>query len=322
MRKRIWGVAASSIGTVAAIGAGTLVAAVRQTSHFTLRRREIPVLAPGAEPFTLLHISDLHLVPTQRRKIEWVKELAELQPDLVISTGDHMADSAALPSVLEALEGLLDVPGAFVLGSNDYFAPILKNPLRYFLDEAHRATPEDRLEKLPTPLLIESFEKRGWLDLTNARAEVEVRGTRVELVGLDDPHIDRDEMPAPREDAAGSEAGASSAAGSVLRLGVVHAPYRRALDALYEDGAQLILAGHTHGGQVGFPTGTAIVANCDIDRRRASGLNGWPGPRPDHQGGEESAWLHVSAGLGNNPYTPVRLFVPPEATLITLNPQL
>ena len=89
----------------------------------------VPVLAPGQRPLRVLHVSDLHLVPTQRRKIEWVRALAGLEPDLVVDTGDNLAHLDAVPAVLDALGPLLERPGAFVMGSNDYYAPMLKNPV-------------------------------------------------------------------------------------------------------------------------------------------------------------------------------------------------
>jgi predicted MPP superfamily phosphohydrolase len=74
-----------------------------------------------------------------------------------------------------------------------------------------------------------------------------------------------------------------------------------------DDGCRLILAGHTHGGQLRVPFYGALVTNCGIDRARARGLSRY-----------ENAWLHVSAGLGTSPFAPVRFSCPPEATLLTL----
>lgn len=320
MAARVWPALASAAGTAVAAGVGVAAWSFNEASRFTLRRRLVPVLPDGSAPLTLLHISDLHLVPTQRRKIEWVRSLAALEPDLVISTGDLMADSAALPSVTEALTELLEVPGAFVLGSNDYFAPRAKNPLRYFAADTRAQVRPDKLQRLPTAAMVEEFTRAGWLDLDNARGEVEIGGLRIEMVGVDDPHLDYDDMPT-REGARGAGAagfGGGGGGAPVLRLGVAHAPYRRILDGFRDDGVDLVLAGHTHGGQVCLPNGRAIVTNCDIDPERASGLHGWPGARPDRRGGADSVWLHVSAGLGTSPYAPFRLSCPPEATLLTL----
>ena len=103
-----------------------------------------------------------------------------------------------------------------------------------------------------------------------------------------------------------------------LHLGVTHAPYRRVLDQMHADDVDLAIAGHTHGGQLALPFWGALVTNCDLDTRRAKGLHGWPGPRPDQPGGAGSTWMHVSAGLGTSPYAPVRFACRPEATLLTL----
>lgn len=263
----------------------------------------MPILPSGSAPLRVLHVSDLHLVPTQRDKIAWVRDLAAEAPDLVVTTGDNMAHPLALPAVLEAYAPLLERPGGFVFGSNDYYAPEPKNPARYFRPTARKKLSETLL---PAEELAAAFRSAGWVDLTNARDTLDVDGREISFVGVDDPHLELDRFPpaGPRR--------------SPLHLGVTHAPYRRVLDAMHDDGADLILAGHTHGGQLCLPGVGALVTNCDLDRRRASGLHGWPGPRPDADGGERSTWLHVSAGLGTNPYTPVRFACRPEATLLTL----
>ena len=91
-----------------------------------------------------------------------------------------------------------------------------------------------------------------------------------------------------------------------------HAPYLRVLDRWNELGYPLILAGHTHGGQLCVPFYGAVVTNCDLDRKRASGLHTHVTP------GHEPSWMHVSAGLGTSPFAPVRFACRPEATLLTL----
>ena len=111
-------------------------------------------------------------------------------------------------------------------------------------------------------------------------------------------------------------------------MGLVHAPYQRVLDAMVADGASVVLAGHTHGGQLAVPGWGALVTNCDLDTRRAKGVSRWwPGagrnghegvPRPRRRRPRDAAWLHVSAGLGTSPYAPVRFACRPEATLLTL----
>lgn len=284
----------------ATVGAACLAwAAGYEVRSFRLRRVEVPVLPPGQRPLRVLHLSDLHLTPYQQKKKDWVRALAGLEPDLVVDTGDNLGHDLAVPEVLDALGPLLERPGVFVMGSNDYYAPMLKNPLRYLLPRREVSLGKRRL---PTEDLREGLLAAGWLDLDNARARVKVDHRELELVGTDDAHIRADryhEVSAPADPSAD------------LSVGVTHAPYRRVLDPMVADGIGLVIAGHTHGGQVCVPGYGALVTNCDLPRRQAKGLSTW-------QSAGRTAFLHVSAGLGTSPYAPIRFACPPEATLMTL----
>lgn len=295
-------VAGSVLGAGALAGGALTAYAAWEARQYTLRRVSVPVLPPGADPLRVLHLSDIHLVPAQRRKREWLSGLAALRPDLVVDTGDNLAHREAVPALADALGDLLDVPGVFVLGSNDYFEPRLRNPLRYLLpDDGRRNT---NVPQLPWRDLVARLTGAGWTDLTNRTARVSVKGIDIAFAGVDDPHLGYDRL----ERVAGP-----APADADVRLAVTHAPYVRVLDAFAHDGYDAILAGHTHGGQVCLPTfsgGRALTTNCDIDPARARGLH--------HHG---DAWLHVSAGLGTSPYARIRVACRPEATLLTLTPR-
>ena len=293
---------ARGVLAVGALGAGTLAyAGLYEVNAYRLRRVTVPVLPVGAAPVRVLQISDLHMTPWTRARQTWVSRLAALEPDLVVNTGDNLAHVDAVPFVLRCLGRLLDVPGVFVWGSNDYFAPTFKNPLRY-LTERNRTT-EPKQHKLPWEDLGEAFTQHGWVDLTHERALLELHGVRFGFRGTDDAHLRYDDY--------------SEVAGPIERdlidvaVGVTHAPYRRVLDPMTRDGHDLIMAGHTHGGQVCVPGLGALVTNCDLDPTRAKGLS-------TYSADGRTAWLHVSAGLGTSPYAPIRFACPPEATLLTL----
>jgi predicted MPP superfamily phosphohydrolase len=298
-------VAGGLVGAGATAGAGLTAYAAWEARQYTLKRVEVPLLPPGARPLRVLHLSDLHMTPGQRRKQEWVAGLATLRPDLVVDTGDNLAHAAAVPVVRDALGPLLDVPGVFVFGSNDYFSPTLRNPARYlFPDSGRRNTHSPRL---PWPDLRDAFTANGWVDLTNRRELVEVGELRLAFAGVDDPHLRYDRL----AEVAGPADGSAD-----LRLGVAHAPYLRVLDQYAADGYDAILAGHTHGGQVCVPGVGALTTNCDLEPARAKGLHRHPAASQD--GDPRSAWLHVSAGLGTSPYARIRVACRPEATLLTL----
>ncbi|HET7173925.1 MAG TPA: metallophosphoesterase [Nocardioidaceae bacterium] len=282
------------------LGAAAMTyAAGYEVRAFALRYVEVPCLPTGASPLRVLHLSDLHMMPRQGRKQRWLRDLSDLKPDLVVNTGDNIGHPDSTGAVLDSLGELLDRPGAFVFGSNDYWGPVAKSPLRY-LQRSHAG---DRLQGDPLPWdrLRDGFKAAGWLDLTNSAVELEAGGRRISLLGVDDPHLGRDEL-------GDLPAGADP---SVPRIGVTHAPYLRVLDAFTAHGCDLILAGHTHGGQVRVPGYGALVTNCDLDPRRARGLH-------HHQADGRSCWLHVSAGCGTSPYAPYRFACRPEASLVTL----
>ncbi len=288
---------------VAAVG----YASVIERNWFVLRQQTVPVLPPGAEPLRVLHISDIHLTPGRHRLMAFLRSLAPLEPDLVVNTGDSIAAAEAISPLLDSLGPLLDVPGVFVYGSNDLYSPKPKNPARYLWRTSagdHREAPD-----LPTEKLGGELTAAGWLDLNNRHAKLTVNGLNIAFAGVHDPHAGRD-----RYDLIAGPADPNAD----LRLGVLHSPEPKVMDLFAADGYDLLLAGHTHGGQLRVPGYGALVTNCGIDRDRVSGLSMHP---PVSPAGGNTAWLYVSAGLGTSPWAPARFACRPEATLLTLAPR-
>ena len=265
---------------------------------YKLRQAEMPILPKGHQPIRILHFSDLHLTPARKREIADIKSFIDLDPDLVISTGDFLADMEAVPVVIDALDALLDIPGLFVFGSNDYFAPKPKNPLKYLLQDHGKRIhgPE-----LPWHKLDQGLQARGWQNINTSRHTLRIKETVIEARGTDDAHLERDDYSLV----------AGKPAQSDIAIGVTHAPYLRILEAMELDGLDAIFAGHTHGGQVRLPWpggSRALTTNCDLPNWRARGLTKF-GSEP---------YLHVSAGMGTSPFARIRVASPPEVSLVTL----
>jgi predicted MPP superfamily phosphohydrolase len=278
-------------------------AAVVERNWFALRRFEIPVLPPGTGPLRVLHISDAHLTPGRKRLMSWIRSLDDLDPHLVVNTGDSIAHRGSVEPFLDSLGPLLDRQGAFVLGSNDLYAPRPMNPAKYLRgpsSDVHKNGEPD----LPWEKLRDGMAAAGWLDLNNRRGQLTTGGLDVVLAGVHDSHINRDRY----ADVAGR-----ADQDADLRLGIMHSPEPRLLDGFAHDGYDLLLAGHTHGGQLCVPWYGTLVTNCGLERQRARGLHRHP------VGGQ--AWLHVSAGLGTSPSAPARFACRPEASLLTLVPR-
>ena len=287
----------SAVRRRAALLAGAVAWPFLEPHLPVLRSVRVPVLPDGAAPLRLLHLSDLHLLPRHRRRSAWVRALARHRPHLVVSTGDHVssADSADL---LVATLGALTAdgaPGLFVPGNNDYFSP--QRPR--FTSYLHDGPPEPRRPDLPWDATAAALEAVGWTCATHRRTTTSVAGTTLTLTGTDDAHLRRDRY--------------AQVAGPVegTGIGLTHTPSRRLLRSFADDGYALVLAGHTHGGQLRLPGVGPAVTNCDLQRSRARGLSPLTGTSGDR-------WLHVSAGLGTSPYLPVRMCCRPEATLLTL----
>jgi predicted MPP superfamily phosphohydrolase len=292
--------AAGALTGAAAAGYG-----LWEKNQFVLREETLPILPAGHGPIRVLHLSDIHFVPGQDRKAAWLSSLAELEPDLVVNTGDNLSHAGAVDPLLESLRPLMKFPGVFVPGSNDYFAPRLKNPASYFLGPSRK--PRDPAV-LDWPRLRAGFGMGGWVDLTNRCQSLIIRGLRFDFSGVDDPHLGLERYAGWPRGTKGQDSRPH------LRVAVIHAPYQRVLDHFTEDAADLLLAGHTHGGQICVPGFGALVANCDLPTWRAKGLHDW-----ESKG--RTTPVNVSGGIGTSRFAPVRIACRPEAVLLTLTPR-
>lgn len=271
------------------LGYGVIEARLHRVVAYSVR-----VLPPGADPLSILQVSDLHLRLNTKRLHAFLKSLAGHEYDLVLATGDLLGEPAAAERCADLLNGLDGRFGRFfVFGSADYYAPTFKNYLDYFTGKRRIPSRRNRTAEFHS-LLTDN----GWTDLTNTTINCELNGSTVQITGLDDPHLGREDrsLLVRQPDAH-------------FALCVVHdpAPY---LDAV-KGGYDLIVSGHTHGGQVRLPFVGAVVTNSDVPRKYARGLSGIDG-----------SWLFVNPGLGTGKFAPFRFLCPPEASVLNLLPKL
>lgn len=291
---------AATVGAVGAVGVGCVAyGTLIERRWYRMRRLRVEGILRAPGVLRILHVSDLHLVPGQDHRVAFLAELAELDHDVVVATGDLLGAEHAEDVTAAALAPLTSRgrPGLAVLGSSDLFAPRLKSPLTYF------TAPDDRVLGAPldTGRLVERLAGYGYMTLRGEVTTVDTPAGAVAVGGFDDPHLETTVIPDP------AMLAPPSGSDAVLNLGLVHAPYVAALDSLHDAGHDLLLAGHTHGGQVRLPGIGALTANCDIPLDQARGLS-------RHRG----RWLHVSPGLGHNRYFPFRFACRPEVTVLEL----
>jgi predicted MPP superfamily phosphohydrolase len=264
-----------------------------EARSYRIRTYRVPLLPPGTSDLTILQLSDFHLRRKKRKMIGFLESLHERSFDLVFATGDLLGDPDSVDVCLHLLNGMQGTAArCFVFGSSDYYAPILKNYLDYFFGRRRHSTDRNPTRKFRSGLL-----EAGWDDLNNSQIFLELQGIRIQMTGLDDPYLHRDDRRLlVRDPSAG------------LAILVVHdpAPYADARRAGYD----LVVAGHTHGGQVRMPFLGALVTNSTLPTSLARGLS--------HL---DPGWLFVSPGLGTGKYAPFRFLCPPEASVIHLVPQ-
>ena len=290
MRRVVLGATAAAAG---ALAWGTFV----ERRWYVLRHVTVPVLRGASQPLRVLHISDLHQLPRQQHRLDFVRRCVRTAPDVIVVTGDLLESDEAIEPLVATLADIARNRVALaVLGSHDYWASEMKNPLDYLLRQ-HRRVLGRRLD---TARLVDGLYDAGYTLVDNRRVCVETPAGLVDVAGLGDAHVGYDrpdsvDWSTPEEPVA-------------LRLGVAHAPYQRVLDRFDSAGYDLTLAGHTHGGQVRVPLLGALTNNTDLPLRQSRGLSRYG----------SGMWLHVSAGLGHSRFAPFRFAGRPEATILDL----
>ncbi|PLX26313.1 MAG: hypothetical protein C0600_11025 [Ignavibacteria bacterium] len=266
--------AAFPVLAVAAGGTGVLNAYTDpRTPEIPLRYANLP---PALEGFRILHISDVHVgFFIGFEELERIIEISSAQqPDLVLITGDFSDDAATYLDALRLAGSIPSRYGAFAsIGNHEYFRGI--------------ASIRQSYDRGPIPLLLDSG------------VTVDVGGTPLYIAGADDPRRIRDthEQFFQRSiDRAMQDA--PSDAFTVL---MSHRPM--GFDYAAQRDIPLTLAGHTHGGQIGF-NGRSLLYSINPERYM------WG----QYERGDSK--LYVSAGAGH--WFPYRLGCPTEIPIYRL----
>ncbi|MGH2739468.1 MAG: metallophosphoesterase [Actinomycetota bacterium] len=282
----------AALGVLIAVAGVAAYAVLVERRAYRLARYRLDILPTGtAERIQVLHLSDLHMVSDDSRKERFIASLPK--PDVVVVTGDILGEPQAVETAVRTLRAVRGrLASLFVLGSNDLYEPRPFNYLKYFIPHDRRQPRFGRRGRSAD--LVRMLESEGWVHMKNRKYDRRANGIRLEIAGLDDPYAHRADLRVgPR------------VVPEAFGLAVVHAP--DPAPELIALGYDLVLAGHTHGGQVRLPLVGALVTNSSLPTRFARGLVRF-GP----------GYLHVSPGLGTSKYAPFRFLCPPEATLLEL----
>lgn len=240
----------------------------------TGRTVHIKGLPPEFDGFRICQITDVHHSPVI--SLEYIKSVVDetnrLRPDLVVLTGDYIdTGKKYMAPCVEALSGLKAPHGVVsILGNHDHFIG--------------KGYSEDVINSHRIPLL------------QNSHIYLEKKGSAVCLGGVADLLEDKPDAKAALE---GVDA-------NVPRILLSHHPdYAEQLPP--DERIDLILSGHTHGGQVRLPFGHAPIVPSSYGQKYSGGLVRL----------ESGTQVYVSRGIGVS-MIPVRLNCPPELTLIKL----
>jgi uncharacterized protein len=237
------------------------------------RRIEVPVtgLPAAFDGYRIVQLSDLHVGSFDRleRALEWVARANALEADLAVVTGDLVTSGTTFyPDVAEAIGRLRAPDGVLVsMGNHDQW---------------------------DNPALVREITRRGPRVLLNASVVIERGGAELVVAGIDDRYAERADLDATL---AGIPPG---------RPRVLLSHYPDFFEEAAARGVDLVLSGHTHGGQIGVPGLSGRINVASVSGQRGRGVF--------RRGG---SCLYVNAGLGTTG-PPMRLGVPPEIALIVL----
>jgi len=268
-------------------GAGGLLAYATAVEPNRIRivHRDIflPRLPAAFEGYTIYQIGDLHTSSWGIRERAVAQILGSLPPaDLIALTGDMVHTRGGIAPFLKLAESFRSTDGAYaVFGNSEHKNGVDPNAF---------------------PLVL---EQQGITCLLNRGAVVERGGDRIAVVGVDDPVNEKDDL----------DAALAGVPPERFVLCLMHSP--DSVASAVVRGVDLVLSGHTHGGQIRLPIKGPLFTHTHVGKRMSSGhyhrgrLRGVVGIRPGR------TQLYVTRGIGVSGLA-IRFLCPPEFTILTL----
>lgn len=228
-------------------------------------------------------ISDLHIKRVGIREKQLIDIINKINPDILFITGDFISDNEGIVPCLEILRSIaVGRTIIAILGNSDH-----------------------SFEKkyINTGLLVQELKKIGIIVLRNESLKVTIRNkinrnTQIlYIIGLDDNYLWFDDIFKAKRNV--PESG--------VKILLAHSPH--IIEKINTEGINLILSGHTHGGQIDLPLIGALYTNpvCNAKKKFISGLY------------SEDTKLYVNRGIGTSSL-PLRIFCKPEITLFNFKP--
>jgi predicted MPP superfamily phosphohydrolase len=290
-----------------------LFSALGLYSYFETKFFKVSYSKIGNNNIRILHISDIHLYPFQKRKLKFIKKLndkinSKNKIDLIISTGDNISSNKAISILITTLAqaGFDKIPGVFVFGSNDYYKPRISNPLKYFFGPSSRKKKYTNREKLDTDRLKKGFEFLGWKFVENNNVNLKIKNKNLSIIGGPDYHLPKNRI-FYKNSINNHNSKNKPSQQNHLNLAVTHAPYLEVLNYFLNKNVNYIFSGHTHGGQICLPKFGSFLTNCDLPREYSKGVFK-----------VKNSYISISQGLGTVAFFPFRFFCPPGVTILEI----
>ncbi len=268
-------------------------AAFIEPKWFRIRRVSIKSRRKIPRSFKILHLSDIHFWKPGAFKDNFLKRLDSLNPDLICVTGDIIDNDEGIDCAAKVLGAMKAPAGKFaVLGNHDYYDYHLFDNVRYHLRITKKGSAVNNVK-----LLRERLQAAGIRVLVNEGEAVSWGGLNLFISGTDDPITQYVDFPK---------------AFRGMKLDSFNLLLTHVVDSVVdmkERNIDLVLSGHTHGGQIRLPGVGGYVFDFRLPRRYIDGLNYF-----------ENIPVYVSRGVGSGRMLTPRFLCRPEAILLTIEP--